>query len=48
MPEVHGLAGSPALESTGVLLSAPTQSMLAVLYTKHDLCHNIKRSALHV
>ena len=32
MPEVH-LEGSPALESTGALLSAPTQPILEVLFT---------------
>ena len=34
MPEVHGLVGSPALEATGALLSAPTQPILEVLFTK--------------
>ena len=34
MPEVHGLVGSSALESTGALLSAPTQPILEV-FTKH-------------
>ena len=34
MPEVHGFVGSPALESIGALLSAPTQPILEVLFTK--------------
>ena len=29
MPEVHGLVGSPELESTGALLSPSTQPILA-------------------
>ena len=33
MPEVH-LEGSPALESTSALLSAPTQPILEVLLYK--------------
>ena len=34
MPEVYGLVDSPALESTGALLSAPTQPVLEILFTK--------------
>ena len=34
MPEVHGLVGSSALESTGALLFVPTQPILEVLFTK--------------
>ena len=36
MPEVYGLVGSPALESTGALLSTPTcaQPVLEILFTK--------------
>ena len=36
MPEVLGLVGSPALESTGALLSAPTQPILQVLFTMNS------------
>ena len=34
MPEVHGLVGSPLIPSIGALLSAPTQPILALLFTK--------------
>ena len=37
MPEVHDLVGSPALESTGALLSLPTQPILEVVFTE-DVC----------
>ena len=39
MPEIH-LESSPALESTGALLSAPTQPILEVPFTKlsKDIC----------
>ena len=43
MPEIH-LEGSPALESTGALLSGPTQPILEVLFTKpsKDVCLNAR------
>lgn len=34
MPEVHGLVGSPLIPSIGALLSAPTQPILELLFTK--------------
>ena len=34
MPEVHGLVGSPVLESTGTFLSTSTQPILEALFTK--------------
>ena len=37
MPEVHGLVGSPALESTCALLSPPTQPILELLFTKPSI-----------
>ena len=42
MPEVHGLVGSAVLESTGTLLSGPTQPILEVIFTnpsKDNLSH---------
>ena len=37
MLEVHDLVGSSTLESTGALLSPPTQPLLEVVFTE-DVC----------
>ena len=56
MPEVHGLKGSPALESTGALLSAPTKPskdvcLIDIICSHHvleaSMFRSIQRSALH-
>ena len=46
-PEVHGFVGSPALKSTGALLSPPTQPILEVVFTK-DVCPIDIICSLHV
>ena len=47
VPEVHGIVGSPALKSTGALLSPPTQPILEVVFTK-DVCLIDIICSLHV
>ena len=46
-PVVHGLVGSPALKSTGALLSPPIQPILEVVFTK-DVCLIDIICSLHV
>ena len=45
--ELHGLVDSPALKSTGALLSPPTQPILEVVFTK-DVCLIDTFCSLHV